>query len=153
MKLQDLFESDYPGTSKANRKYQNENNKPSKWVVSVCAGPTAADVYEYEVTAWSKELATEKALALAKKAGLRSPEVSQGAVRQVKEDLQEAAFKVNAKVKIVGGPKDVIGKEGYIGEIRTDVGGKKTYTIDYDAEDGKQAKSVMLKADQIRMRK
>jgi hypothetical protein len=220
MRVAELFEQDYPGTSKANRKYKDENNKQSKWIVSVCAGPTAADITEYTVTAWSKELAAEKALALAKKDRLRSPEVSQGAIRLVKEgedkavggsapvkpsksegkaagiaqlkkdyknamswvnapamdlpnherskweqqarklkqhaktqygvDLSEAAFKVNDKVKIIGGPRDVVGKEGFIGEIRTDVGGKKTYTVDYDGEGTARAKSIMLPADKIK---
>jgi hypothetical protein len=59
------------------------------------------------------------------------------------------AFKINDKVKIISGPNDVVGKEGYIGEIRTDVQGKKTYTIDYETKDGRTT-SVMLKPFQIR---
>ena len=59
------------------------------------------------------------------------------------------AFKLKDKVKIISGPKDVVGMEGHIGEIRTDVQGKKTYTIDYEAKDGRTA-SVMLKPFQIR---
>lgn len=59
------------------------------------------------------------------------------------------AFKLNDKVKIISGPKDVVGAEGHIGEIRTDVQGKKTYTIDYKASDGRTS-SVMLKPFQIR---
>lgn len=59
------------------------------------------------------------------------------------------AFKLNDKVKIISGPKDVVGMEGHIGEIRTDVQGKKTYTIDYKAGDGRTT-SVMLKPFQIR---
>ncbi len=59
------------------------------------------------------------------------------------------AFKINDKVKIISGPNDVVGKEGYIGEIRTDVQGKKTYTIDYETKYGRTA-SVMLKPFQIR---
>ena len=58
------------------------------------------------------------------------------------------AFKLKDKVKIIGGPKDVRGKEGHIAEIRTDVGGAKKYTIDYEV--GGRTTSVMLKASDLR---
>lgn len=64
------------------------------------------------------------------------------------EDINEA-FKLKDKVKIVKGPKDVVGKEGFIGEIRTYVTGKKYFTIDYKTDSGRET-SVMLTADQIR---
>lgn len=60
----------------------------------------------------------------------------------------QEAFKLKDKVKMIGGPKDVRGKEGHIAEIRTDVGGAKKYTIDYDV-DGRTT-SVMLKASDLR---
>jgi transcription antitermination factor NusG len=60
----------------------------------------------------------------------------------------EEAFKLKDKVKMIGGPKDVRGKEGHIAEIRTDVGGAKKYTIDYDV-DGRTT-SVMLNASDLR---
>jgi hypothetical protein len=61
------------------------------------------------------------------------------------------SFKVKDKVRIVGGPKDVKGQTGYIGEIRTDVAGNKTYTIDYDVEGRDRPASVQLKAKDIRV--
>jgi len=59
------------------------------------------------------------------------------------------AFKLKDKVKIISGPKDVIGKQGFIGEIRQDVSGKKIYTIDYEADGGKST-SIMVEPYQIR---
>lgn len=65
--------------------------------------------------------------------------------------LSEAAvFKLKAKVKMVGGPVDVKGKEGHIAEIRTDVGGKKTFTIDYTTDSGRVT-SVQLKSADLRL--
>lgn len=63
------------------------------------------------------------------------------------------SFKLKDKVKMVGGPKDIKGKTGFIGEIRTDVSGNKTYTIDYyDGIGPKDAMhSVQLKAKDIRV--
>lgn len=65
-------------------------------------------------------------------------------------------YKPNARVKIISGPKDVVGKEGTIGEVQTDVGGKKSYTIDYDHDEKSGlpnfgAKSIRLKPENIKL--
>lgn len=69
-------------------------------------------------------------------------------IRRLKTVGVKEAFKLKDKVKMIGGPKDVRGKEGHIAEIRTDVGGAKKYTIDYEV-DGRTT-SVMLKASDLR---
>jgi hypothetical protein len=53
----------------------------------------------------------------------------------VKEENVDEAHKVGDKVKIVGGPKDVQGKMGRIGEIKHGLHktAAKTYTVDHDA--------------------
>jgi hypothetical protein len=53
----------------------------------------------------------------------------------VKEENVDEAHKVGDKVKIVGGPKDVHGKMGRIGEIKHGLHktAAKTYTVDHDA--------------------
>lgn len=63
--------------------------------------------------------------------------------------IQES-FKLKDKVKIVKGPKDVIGVIGRIGEIRKGVGGKKSYIIDYEIEGRDQWYSIQLDASGIR---
>jgi hypothetical protein len=60
-------------------------------------------------------------------------------------------YKPNAKVKIISGPKDVVGKEGYIGEIKTDVQGKKTYVIDISDGSARAERSVTLQPKDIRL--
>lgn len=67
--------------------------------------------------------------------------------------LSEGAspFKPNVKVKIVGGPADVRGKEGYIGEIKTDVQGKKTFVIDISDGSAKATQSVTLQPKDVRL--
>jgi hypothetical protein len=67
-------------------------------------------------------------------------------------------YKIGAKVKIVSGPKDCIGKVGFIGEIRTGPAGDspKTFTIDYDHDEKSTQpnfgmKSVQLKAKDIKL--
>lgn len=61
--------------------------------------------------------------------------VVKGAVGKVKQavGMKEgfSPYKPNTKVTIIGGPKDVIGKEGTIGEVKT-VNGKKSFVVDYD---------------------
>ena len=67
------------------------------------------------------------------------------------KELSEA-HKVGDKVTIKGGPKDVKGKSGRIGEIRKGLykGAPKTFTVDYDHnETTGQAKSVQLKSKHI----
>ena len=64
-------------------------------------------------------------------------------------------FKPNAKVKIVSGPKDCIGKEGTIGEVVT-TNGQKSYTVDYDHDFNSDkpnfgAKSVRLQPKDIKL--
>jgi hypothetical protein len=65
---------------------------------------------------------------------------------KISELFEANVFKLKAKVKMVGGPADVRGKEGFIGEIRTDVAGRKTYTVDYD-----NGKSIMMKSKDLRL--
>lgn len=67
--------------------------------------------------------------------------------------LSEGAspFKPNAKVKIVGGPADVRGQIGYIGEIKTDAAGNRTFVVDISDGGAKAKKSVSLKAKDIRL--
>jgi hypothetical protein len=67
--------------------------------------------------------------------------------------LSEGAspFKPNAKVKIVGGPEDVRGQIGYIGEIKTDAAGNRTFVVDISDGGAKAKKSVSLKAKDIRL--
>lgn len=61
------------------------------------------------------------------------------------------AYKIHSKVKIVKGPKDVVGKEGRIGEIRKDVAGKKSFTVDYDFGDDGHYKSVRCDVSDMRL--
>lgn len=65
-------------------------------------------------------------------------------------DLEEAKG-LGAKVKIVKGPKDVVGKAGTVVEIRHGLykGAPKTLTVDYTADDGRIA-SVQLPAAGVR---
>lgn len=62
------------------------------------------------------------------------------------EDLEEA-HKIGDKVKIVGGPADVKGKNGTVGEIRHGAfkGAPKTYTIDHEGG-SVQLKNTHIKA-------
>jgi hypothetical protein len=68
-------------------------------------------------------------------------------MKSFKELINEAAFKLNTKVKIVGGPKHLKDIEGHIGEIRHGAykGAPKTYTV-YHGENG----AVQLPAEHIR---
>jgi hypothetical protein len=64
-------------------------------------------------------------------------------------------FKPNARVKIISGPKDVVGKEGTIGEVVT-TNGQKSYTIDYDHDFKSDkpnfgAKSIRLQPKDIKL--
>jgi hypothetical protein len=64
-------------------------------------------------------------------------------------------FKPNARVKIVSGPKDAVGKEGTIGEVVT-TNGQKSYTIDYDHDFKSDkpnfgAKSIRLQPKDIKL--
>jgi hypothetical protein len=64
-------------------------------------------------------------------------------------------FKPNARVKIVSGPKDVVGKEGTIGEVVT-TNGQKSYTVDYDHDFKSDkpnfgAKSIRLQPKDIKL--
>lgn len=61
------------------------------------------------------------------------------------ESITEA-HKVGDQVKMVKGPKDVVGKIGRIGEIRHGAykGAPKTYTVDYDSN-----KSIQLTSSQL----
>lgn len=63
------------------------------------------------------------------------------------------SFKLKDKVKMVGGPTDVKGKIGRIGEIRQSVSGEKTYTIDYEVEGRDGETSIQLKAKDLRVLK
>lgn len=61
------------------------------------------------------------------------------------------AFKLGTKIKIVSGPKDVIGKEGHIAEIRRGLG-NPTFTVDYDYDEKTgHSKSVMLSKSNIKL--
>lgn len=80
------------------------------------------------------------------KLGLVTPKVTESA--GVKPN--RSPFKIHAKVKIKSGPKDVIGKEGIIAEIRRDVQGIATFTIDYDFDEKTgHYKSIQLKKTDI----
>ena len=82
-----------------------------------------------------------------------------GAAKSIKDKFAVkegfSPYKLNAKVKITGGPKDVIGKIGSIGEIKTEAG-KKTFVVDYDHDEksGKPnfgMKSISLSSTQIKL--
>lgn len=132
--------------------------------LNITAMSTASDllkmVAEQNVTkkndsAHSSALGKALDKALSKQPKLSAVQVQRNkdrwAARQAAKDegsKVEEAFKLKDKVKMIGGPKDVRGKEGHIAEIRTDVGGAKKYTIDYEV-DGRTT-SVMLKASDLR---
>lgn len=69
------------------------------------------------------------------------------------KDKNQSPFKIHAKVKIKSSPsvpKDVVGKEGVIGEIRRDAQGIATFTIDYDFDEKTgHYKSIQLKKADI----
>jgi hypothetical protein len=68
-------------------------------------------------------------------------------MKTFKELMNENNFKLNTKVKIVGGPKHLRDIEGHIGEIRHGAykGAPKTYTV-YHGEHG----AIQLPAEHIR---
>ena len=59
-------------------------------------------------------------------------------------------FQLKTKVRFVKGPKDVVGKEGYIAEIRKEVTGKRTFTVDYQDDNGRTA-SIYAPAEHLRV--
>ncbi len=108
-----------------------------------------ADKLKSAMGAISQQQNTSKLISAAKADALRAAlKKKYGVTEEVVKGINEA-FKLKDKVKIVKGPKDVVGKEGFIGEIRTYVTGKKYFTIDYKTDSGRET-SVMLTADQIR---
>lgn len=103
----------------------------------------AQEAEEYVTHNWGNlEKRTDEAL------DISAETTASDLLKMVAEQQVKEAFKLKDKVKMIGGPKDVRGKEGHIAEIRTDVGGAKKYTIDYDV-DGRTT-SVMLKASDLR---
>ena len=80
-----------------------------------------------------------------------------GNAKVIHKDVEEgfSPFKPNARVKIISGPKDVVGKEGTIGEVVT-TNGQKSYTVDYDHDFKSDkpnfgAKSVRLQPKDIKL--
>lgn len=69
---------------------------------------------------------------------------------RVRDPYIEESHKINDKVKIVGGPKDVVGKSGVIGEVNRSAGKSKKYTIDYDHDGKGNKRSVSLESKHIR---
>ena len=67
------------------------------------------------------------------------------------EFIQEAKG-LKKKVRIVKGPKEAVGKVGYIGEVRHGMfkGAPKTYTVDYDDGTG-NITSIQLPASSLRL--
>lgn len=90
--------------------------------------------------------------------------VGDGPDLTVSVDLQESENKMKSsefikeakglkkKVRIVKGPKDAVGKVGYIGEIRRGMfkGAPKTYTVDYDDGTG-NITSIQLPGSSLRL--
>lgn len=87
--------------------------------------------------------------------------IASHAKKQYNVDLAESLLdegynklKLGTKVKIVGGPKDVKGLTGHIGEIRKELGRKRTFTVDYKPEGSKSSDretSIQLQASDLRI--
>jgi hypothetical protein len=103
-----------------------------------------------------------KAVDKERPATAHSPQALQNRVldREIKKrGLSEgfSPYKPNTKVTIIGGPKDVIGKEGVIGEVKTS-NGKKFFVVDYDHDHKSNkpnfgAKSVELEPKHLKLSK
>ena len=112
--------------------YEDVSKKKSSDMARVNAGAMSKSEFDSK---WKKP---------AKKKSLAGP----GGLYKnlVKEENVEEAHKLGDKVTIVGGPKDVQGKMGRIGEIKHGLHktASKTYTVDHDAG------SVQLGKEHIR---
>ena len=70
-------------------------------------------------------------------------------VKEIEEGF--SPYKPNSRVKIVGGPVDVRGLEGFIGEIKTDASGKRTFVVDISDGSAKATRSVTLLPKDVRL--
>ena len=85
-------------------------------------------------------------------AGYKIGSAMQDAFSKDKDSVGESKHGLNKRVRIVGGPADVRGKIGTVGEVRhgSFKGAPKTYTVDYEDDTG-STHSIQLKATDLRL--